>query len=192
MNKAIASLGVLLLLSACTNVGNERVVSVSAFPVIRAEGGFGPDGLGTEGDSFVGYEHEYFCAASLTLRREDDPTCTDGVQDCGKTFERVVRFERGACASPGTRFTMTRVRMLGGGVRGGKNGLREDPVSGSCSAGFVLGRASSHPLGVSFADPTVCASFEALFASKDDVSLELDLEVVTSEAVRFVAARIAP
>ena len=192
MNKAIASLGVLLLLSACSNVGNERVVSVSAFPVIRAEGGFGPDGVGTEGDSFDGYVHEYFCAASVTLRTEDNPTCTGGIQDCGKTFERVVRFERGACAAPGTPFTMKGVRMLAGGVRGGRNDLREDPVSGSCAEGFVLGRASSHPIGVSFADPKACASFAALFAVKYSVELEIDLEVVTSDAVRFVAARIAP
>lgn len=174
--------------TGATGLGSERVVTVSAFPVVRAAGGFGPDTLGTEGDSYASYTHEYFCAARVTLRTEDNPACTPGMQDCGATIERAITIERD-CKRASATFTIEGVRMLGEGAVGGRGGLREDPLSGSCAAGFVLGRETSHPIAVTFPDAASCASLEARFVGKPDVTLALDLAVVTPTSAGFVAAR---
>lgn len=169
-------------------VGAERVVLISAFPVVRPAGGFGPDTLSTEGQSFTGYSHTYFCEATVTLRTEANPACTDGMQDCGKTFERVASQVLGRCAAAGERFSLA-VHMLADGAPGGKRGYREDPLSGSCAAGFVLGRGTTHPIAVTFADTTACASLEASFVGRA-VKLDLTLAVKSADEVTFVAARV--
>lgn len=201
-----ASLGFLLLVNGCAadtsgkgtvgatsgGVGTERIVTVSAFPIVRAQGGFGPDTLGTEGDWYVDYTHQYFCASTVTLRTEANPACTEGMQDCGKTLERAIRVSRSTCAAPGTAFKLGRVVMLGEGAIGGRDSIREDVLSGSCAKGFVLGRSTAHPIEVSFASAAACASIESLFAGQSAVTLELDLSVVTAEKVELVAAHVSP
>lgn len=172
-------------------VGSERVVTVSAFPVVRPSGGFGPDTLGTEGDRYVGYRHAYFCEARVTLRTEENPLCSEGMQDCGKTPDRVVRSDVARCAPEGERFSLRGVSMLAAGRVGGKDGYREDPLSGSCAAGFVLGRSTAHPIRLVFAEPSACASLEASFQG-GAAKLELDLAVKTADEVAFVASRVVP
>ncbi|HRG98715.1 MAG TPA: hypothetical protein PLR99_20830 [Polyangiaceae bacterium] len=167
-------------------LGPERVVTVSPFPVIRPAGGFGPDVVSTEGHYLEGYTHTYFCEARVTLRTEPNPICTDGMQDCGKTVERVVKSETGRCAAAGERFELA-MTILGEGAIGGKNGYREDPLTGSCAAGFVLGRRSSHPLTVEFADAAACTTLEATLRTGGP--LTLDLAVKTPSVVTLVGTR---
>lgn len=182
------------LLSVLVSVGcadsSERVVSISPFPVVRPSGGFGPDVLSTEGHYLVGYEHTFFCESKVTVRREDDPSCTGDVQDCATSFERVVATEVGRCAQAGERFTLGGVQMLSAGQVGGKNGFGEDVLSGSCAAGFVLGRNTAYPLRLAFAEPSACAALEASFQGGAR-KIELDLAVKTAGEVVFVASRVA-
>jgi len=183
-----ASLGLAVLLLGGCSGSAERVVTVSPFPVIRPAGGFGPDELSTEGHSLLGYEHTYFCESKVTVRREEDPSCTDGVADCSRSLDRVVRRDLGRCAAAGERFTLDRVAMLGGGRVGGNDGYREDPLSGSCDAGFVLGRTTSHPLRVSFPDDASCTALAASFRGRV-VTVDLDLVVKSPDEVELVASR---
>lgn len=187
---SVALLSVLVSVVGCAG-SSERVASISPFPVVRPSGGFGPDVLSTEGHYLVGYEHTFFCESKVTVRREDDPSCTGDVQDCARSFERVVATEVGRCAQEGERFTLGGVRMLSAGQVGGNNGNSEDVLSGSCAAGFVLGRSTAHPIRLVFAEPSACASLEASFRTKSP-TLELDLAVKTADEVTFVASRVVP
>lgn len=170
----------------CGGPGPERTITVPAFPIVAPMGGWGPDTIESSGMYLSNYHHEYFCEQTVIVRAYPNEACSHGEQDCMTSYDKVERVVSKSCVAAGTSFHVAHVRQIARGVVQDK-GEREDPITGSCANGYMLGRRTAHPFTIEFDTSAACDAFHSMI-DVDSITLDVQFETVSPDRIRFVTA----